>query len=162
MLPSKTSLTNGMRRIAAVKYGLPFGQKALNGEYTGGYPAYGYRKDPEDRHHLIPDEHAPIVQRMFQMALEGETCFHIAKALETSRFQHLAPFLMDAYGKYRANERVKHPYAWGKTTVRQILSNPIYLGHLVSQRYQTKSFKDKRLYRGRKMNGLPLKTPMSH
>lgn len=52
---------------------------------------------------------------------------------------------MDEYGKYRANERVKHPYAWGKTTVRQILSNPIYLGKLVSQRYQTKSFKDKRI-----------------
>ena len=27
LLPSKTSLTNGMRRIAAVKYGLPFGQR---------------------------------------------------------------------------------------------------------------------------------------
>ena len=52
---------------------------------------------------------------------------------------------MDAYGKYRANERVKHPYAWAKTTVHQILSNPIYLGKLVSQRYKTKSFKDKRI-----------------
>lgn len=43
------------------------------------------------------------------------------------------------------NERVKHPYAWAKTTVHQILSNPIYLGKLVSQRYKTKSFKDKRI-----------------
>lgn len=52
---------------------------------------------------------------------------------------------MNEFGKYVANERVKHPYAWVKGTVYRILSNPIYLGNLVSQRYQTKSFKDKRI-----------------
>lgn len=122
-----------------------FRTKALNGEYTGGYPAYGYQKDPADRHRLIPDKHAPIVQRMFRMALQGETCFHIAKTLETEQIPTPRAYLMDEYGKYRANERVKHPYTWGKTTVRQILSNPIYFGKLVSQRYQTKAFKDKRI-----------------
>lgn len=79
------------------------------------------------------------------MALQGDTCFHIAKTLETERIPTPRAYLMDEYGKYQANERVRHPYAWGKTTVRQILSNPIYLGKLVSQRYQTKSFKDKRI-----------------
>ena len=143
--PFKNIINEWYAKDCSRKVRSAFRTKALNGEYTGGYPAYGYRKDPEDRHHLIPDEHAPIVQRMFQMALEGETCFHIAKALETEQIPTPRAFLMDAYGKYRANERVKHPYAWGKTTVRQILSNPIYLGHLVSQRYQTKSFKDKRI-----------------
>lgn len=143
--PFKNIINEWYAKDCSRKVRSAFRTKALNGEYTGGYPAYGYRKDSEDRHHLIPDEHAPIVQRMFQMALEGETCFHIAKALETEQIPTPRAFLMDAYGKYRANERVKHPYAWGKTTVRQILSNPIYLGHLVSQRYQTKSFKDKRI-----------------
>lgn len=143
--PFKNIINEWYAKDCSRKVRSAFRTKALNGEYTGGYPAYGYRKDPEDRHHLIPDEHAPIVQRMFQIALEGETCFHIAKALETEQIPTPRAFLMDAYGKYRANERVKHPYAWGKTTVRQILSNPIYLGHLVSQRYQTKSFKDKRI-----------------
>ena len=32
-----------------------------------------------------------------------------------------------------------------KTTVYQILSNPVYLGKIVSQRYTTRSFKDKRI-----------------
>lgn len=48
-------------------------------------------------------------------------------------------------GKCIANKRVKHPYSWAKTTVYQILSNPVYLGKLVSQRYTTRSFKDKRI-----------------
>lgn len=119
--------------------------KALNGEYTGGFPAYGYRKDPNDRHHLIPDEHAPIVQRMFRMALEGTTCFHIARALEAEQIPTPRAYLMDEYGKYKTNDRIKHPYSWQKTTVYRILCNPVYLGKLVSQRYTTKSFKDKRI-----------------
>ena len=40
---------------------------------------------------------------------------------------------MNTEGKYIANKRVKHPYSWAKTTVYQILSNPVYLGKLVSQ-----------------------------
>ena len=52
---------------------------------------------------------------------------------------------MNAEGKYIVNKRVKHPYSWAKTTVYQILSNPVYLGKLVSQRYTTRSFKDKRI-----------------
>ena len=35
---------------------------------------------------------------------------------------------MNAEGKYIVNKRVKHPYSWAKTTVSQILSNPVYLG----------------------------------
>ena len=143
--PFKNIINEWYAKDCSRKVRSVFRTKALNGEYTGGYPAYGYRKDPEDRHRLIPDEHAPIVQRMFQMALEGTTCFHIAKTLESEEIPTPRAYLMDAFGKYHANERVKHPYAWAKTTVHQILSNPIYLGKLVSQRYKTKSFKDKRI-----------------
>ena len=45
--------------------------KALKGEFTGVRAPYGYMKSPEDKHKLIPDEHAPIVQRMFKMALSS-------------------------------------------------------------------------------------------
>ncbi len=143
--PFKNIINEWYAKDCSRKVRSAFRTKALNGEYTGGYPAYGYRKDPEDRHRLIPDEHAPIVQRMFLMALEGVSCFHIAKTLEREEVPTPRAYLMDKYGKYEANERVKHPYAWAKTTVYNILSNPIYLGKLVSQRYKTKSFKDKRI-----------------
>lgn len=143
--PFKNIINEWYAKDCSRKVRSAFRTKALNGEYTGGFPAYGYQKDPADRHRLIPDDHAPIVQRMFQMALEGTTCFHIAKTLEAEQVPTPRAFLMNEYGKYVANERVKHPYAWAKTTVHQILSNPIYLGKLVSQRYQTKSFKDKRI-----------------
>lgn len=143
--PFKNIINEWYAKDCSRKVRSAFRTKALSGEYTGGYPAYGYCKDPNDRHHLIPDKHAPIVQRMFRMALEGVSCYHIAKTLEAERIPTPRAYLMNEFGKYIANERVKHPYAWAKGTVHQILSNPIYLGKLVSQRYQTKSFKDKRI-----------------
>lgn len=143
--PFKNIINEWYAKDCSRKVKSAFKTKALKGEYTGGFPAYGYQKDPEDRHHLIPDDHAPIVQRMFRMALEGESCFHIAKTLEEEKVFTPRAYLMDEFGKYKANERVKHPYAWSKTSVHRILSNPIYLGKLVSLRYQTRSFKDKRI-----------------
>gem|GEM_PF-70488 len=117
--------------------------KARNGEYTGSYPPFGYCKDPMDRHHLIPSEYASVVKRMFQMALEGQTCYAIARKLEKEQVPTPRASLMQAYGKYETAERAKYPNKWDKTTVHGILRNPIYLGKLVWQKTQTKSFKDK-------------------
>ena len=119
--------------------------KAANGEYTGPYPPYGYQKDPRDRHHLIPDEHAPIVQRMFRLALEGQSVFHIAKALENDLILTPRAYIAQQYGKYESEDVAKHPYGWSSLTVQEILRNPIYLGKLVCLRRGSKSFKDKRL-----------------
>ena len=118
--------------------------KAMNGEYTGPFAPFGYRKDPADRHHLIPDERAPVVQRMFRMALEGTTCFMIAKELEQERILTPRAYVMVNDGKYVTGERQRHPYSWSKVTVEHILSNPIYLGKTVGQKITTRSFKDKR------------------
>ena len=143
--PFKNIINEWYAKDCSRKVRSAFHTKAINGEFTGGYPAYGYMKDPDDKHHLIPDEHAPIVQRMFSMALSGMTCFHIAKQLEQEMIPTPRAYLRDQYGKYVTNNTVKHPYAWAKTTVYQILSNPVYVGKLVGQRYTTKSFKDKRI-----------------
>ena len=43
------------------------------GKYTAPFAPYGYKKDPENKHHLLVDENtAPVVKRMFQMAMEKE------------------------------------------------------------------------------------------
>ena len=127
------------KKIRSARY-----TKALNGEYTGPFAPFGYQKDPADRHHLIPDERAPIVRRMFRMALEGTTCFMIAKELEQEHILTPRAYLMVNSGKYVTEERQRHPCSWSKVTVEHILSNPIYLGKLVGQRVTTRSFKDKR------------------
>ena len=119
--------------------------KALKGEYTAPYAPFGYQKDPADRHHLIPDERAPILQRMFRMALEGTNCFMIATALEKEKVLTPRAYVMMKHGRYATEKRQKHPYSWDSRSVRKILSNPIYLGHMVGHKASSVSFKDKRI-----------------
>lgn len=119
--------------------------KALKGEFTGVRAPYGYMKSPEDKHKLIPDEHAPIVQRMFQMALEGKSCAEIAYAFKHERIPTPGAYTRGMDGVLRKNERVKYPYDWIKRGVQVILQNPVYMGDMVSQKRSSKSFKDKRI-----------------
>ena len=98
-----------------------------------------------DRHHLIPSEYAPAVKEMFQLALEGQTCYNIARNLEKKQIPTPRALLMERCGSYATPERTKYPNKWEKNTIRDILRNPVYLGKLVWQKTQRKSFKDKRI-----------------
>lgn len=61
---------------------------AENGKFMGTYPAYGYRRDPLDKHHLVIDEEtAPVVRRIFEMRASGMGFHAIAVALNEEGIQ---------------------------------------------------------------------------
>ena len=60
--------------------------KAQKGEFTGCVAPFGYRKDPEDKNHLLVDEEtAPIVRQIFRWALEGHGPNFIRRRLEEQK-----------------------------------------------------------------------------
>ena len=144
--PFRNILNEWVARDCSKKVRSAYRTKAFNGEYTGPYAPYGYQKDPADKHHLIPDERAPVIRKMFQMALEGNTCFSIAKELEREQVLTPRAFIMVKTGKYVTEDRQKHPYSWSARSVEELLTNPVYLGRMVGQKCSTRSFKDKRMY----------------
>ena len=143
-VPFRNILNEWYARDCSRKIRSSYRTRAINGEYTGAFAPYGYQKDPADKHHLIPDEHAPVVQRMFRMALEGKSKYAIAKTLQQEGFPtpHGCALIRD--GLFFKEERKRNPCNWSVETVRVILSNPVYLGHMVSQKHTTRSYKDKR------------------
>ncbi|MBR4934561.1 MAG: recombinase family protein, partial [Anaerotignum sp.] len=59
-----------------------FRKKMEEGKFLGNYAPYGYRKDPEDRHHLIPDEETSwVIKRIYGLYLSGFSCKMIAERL---------------------------------------------------------------------------------
>ncbi|MCD8294475.1 MAG: recombinase family protein, partial [Clostridia bacterium] len=59
-----------------------FHARMLEGKRCSGAVPYGYRRDPEDKNHLLVDEDAAqVVRRVFQMAAEGHGTKEIADAL---------------------------------------------------------------------------------
>ncbi len=79
--PFKNIINEWYAKDISRKVKSAFKAKALRGEYTGAYPPYGYDRDPNDRHKLVPNQYAWVVKEIFQMSLAGKSCSIIAKEL---------------------------------------------------------------------------------
>ena len=56
--------------------------RSRQGKFCGGQPPLGLMRDPDDNGHLIIDpETAPVIRRIFELALDGWGCMRIAKQL---------------------------------------------------------------------------------
>ena len=56
--------------------------RSRQGKFCGGQPPLGLMRDPEDKGHLILDpETAPVIRKIYDMALNGWGCMRIAKQL---------------------------------------------------------------------------------
>jgi DNA invertase Pin-like site-specific DNA recombinase len=119
---------------------------AVQGQFTGTNAPYGYRKDPEDRHHLLVDEESAVnLRRMFQLAAAGETAQRIAQIFSKEQILTPQAYVSQCTGMYKTEAVLKHPTLWQKISVQAILKNQVYLGHMVAQKQAAKSFKQKKL-----------------
>ncbi len=102
-----------------------------HGEYCFMAP-YGYRKDPEDIHRLIPDSKtAPVVASIFEMASRGCSANTIARALTAKGIDPPLKYRVEEFEKPGSGNRKYASDVWRKETVRRILKNEVYLGRTV-------------------------------
>lgn len=106
------------------------------GKYLGGAAPYGYRLDPADKYHLLPDpETAPVVQRIFRLFLAGYNRTQIAG--ELTRQGIPSPVRQKAI---QASQR-NLTGLWSTNTLRRILSSRVYAGDMEQQLTRTVSYK---------------------
>jgi len=107
---------------------------------------YGYKKDPEDKHHwLIDDEAAAVVKRIFQLSIEGYGISQIAKILREDKIPTPAVhFVRQGRGGRGKRPNMEEPYEWSLNTVGKILQKPEYMGHTVNFRTYKGHYKDKK------------------
>lgn len=118
-----------------------FRRKMEAGQFLGNYAPYGYRKDPCCRHHLIPDaETAPVVEKIYDLYLSGLSCKMIGERL-TAQGIPTPSEMKRARGEDLGR---RSSAAWSKGTIRKILQNPVYLGHMVQGKEEKISFKEKK------------------
>ena len=120
-----------------------FRTKAQHGEFIGTYAPYGYHKSPDNKNVLVIDEiTAPTVKRIFEMiAYENCGCHRIAKVLSDQKI--LTPAAYQAQNSGRSLP--KYPYLWNQATVQKMITNQVYLGHIVNGKCKKLSFKSKRV-----------------
>ena len=115
------------------------------GKPTTNHAIYGYRKDPEDKHHwLIDEDAAAIVRRIFHLSMEGHGPHEIAAILRDDRVERPSVYMgKRGQGTQRNSYDDSRPYDWSGTSVSNILAKPEYMGHTVNFRSYKESYKDK-------------------
>lgn len=104
--------------------------RSRQGKFCGGQPPLGLMRDPEDRGHLILDpETAPVIRKIYDLALDGRGCMRIAKQLMEDKVP-----ITRVKGNTACDVNY---YAWGGARISHILRNPFYKGaHLVCRTHQ--------------------------
>jgi len=98
--------------------------------YTLWYPAYGYKKTPEDKHKIIiDDEAAKIVKRIFSMKQDGKGCTEIARILNNEG--------IPSPSKYKKIGKGSKDHFWRKDSIHNIIKNEVYTGATVCHKTQT-------------------------
>ncbi|MCD7803126.1 MAG: recombinase family protein [Clostridiales bacterium] len=119
--------------------------KGESGKPTTNTAIYGYKKDPEDKHHwLIDEEAAAVVRRIFQLTIDGYGPYDIAKILYDDKVETPAVyFARRGLGIWKSKEEFPNPYFWSGNVVGQIVSKREYCGDTVNFRSHKESYKDK-------------------
>ena len=114
--------------------------KQRKGQFIGGKPAYGYKMHPTEKNKIVIDgEVAPIVRRIFALALSGMSCRHIAALLNQEGVPTPATY---------ANLPIARPgpYSglWSSERISDMLQNETYIGNMVQGRSVKISYKSKK------------------
>ena len=143
IMPFKSVINEYYARDISKKIRSAYKAQAQKGNFTGPVPPYGYLKDPNDKYHLIPNpETAPVVKRMYAMAASGIGTSQIAKALKNDGILNPTSYYIQVLEVNRPIT-YKDDTEWSKTSISEIIRNKVYLGHMVSQKTSTISFKNK-------------------
>lgn len=118
-----------------------FDVKIKEGEYIGSFPPYGYRKDPTDKNHLLPDPvSSGVVRKIFEYAGDGYSPSQIADVLNKQKIPTPLSY------RYSVNPalncgRLCETAEWRAAGIGKILRNEVYLGHTLQGKTEKPSFK---------------------
>ena len=128
------------RKIRAVKKA-----QAQRGERVASRPRYGYRKADDDPKKIVPDpEAAEVVRKIFQLCASGRGPSQIARQMKQEQILTPISYYFQKHSIALTGLDTTRPYDWSETTIAKMLEDEIYLGHTISLRYTTPSYKNKK------------------
>lgn len=141
MTPFKMAMNDVYLRETSKKIKQVMNNKRQRGEYCA-CPPFGYKKDEFNKSLLVPDPAtSAIVQRIFEMASNGQSSHAIAKILTEEKVITPLKYRVlhrDSFGEKGAARATDE---WNHTTVKRILKNKVYLGHTILGKSKRASIK---------------------
>lgn len=114
-----------------------------NGLHIGAFALYGYKKDPEQKGHLIIDEDAAkIVREVFILFSQGYGKTAIARMLNDRGVPNPTEYKR-LHGLRYQQPKKKQSTLWKYFAISDMLVNEIYIGNMVQGKYGSVSYKTK-------------------
>ena len=111
------------------------------GYHIGAFAAYGYKKDPEHKGHLLPDEEAAeVVRRIFMLYASGMGKTGIARLLNAEGIPNPTAYKIEKGIRQQLPEGQRGKL-WQYYVIGDILKNEVYIGNMVQGRYGSISYK---------------------
>lgn len=118
-----------------------FKKMMMQGKWTGGEPPLGYQIDPINKYHFIIEPVGKeIVEKIFSLAVKNKTIKEIRDILVEENIP--LPTLIKGY-KRKLNKDLKD--WWSTDTIRDILQNKMYLGHMIQGKTTRLNYKSKKI-----------------
>jgi len=123
--------------------------KAAAGQYVATYAPYGYMK-ADDNHNMlvINEETAPVVRRIYDLYVQGLGVGQIRNILTQDKVLTPTAYANSINPNWYTcifdggNEEKR--YNWHRSSVSQLLGNPVYAGHLVTGTQSRPSYKSQK------------------
>ena len=145
-VPFKNLMNDAYCRDISIKIRSHLEVKRRNGEYTGAFTPYGYKKDENDRNRLVPDPYAAgVVKEIFRMKMQGMSQTVIADRLNRQGVLSPMEYKHSIGIRIQDNFRTHRQAEWSSMSVRRVLENEIYAGTLIQGRHSTPNHKIKKL-----------------
>lgn len=139
-----------------------FEVKRKNGECIAPFALYGYRKADNNKNQLVVDDYAAeIVRKIFNWKMEGMAVSAIADKLNELGILSPKEYKKSTGANYRGGFSGAVKSMWSSATVKRILTNEMYLGHMVQGKTEKINYKLKKSVENLKKIGLRWKIPMS-
>ena len=117
--------------------------RALEGKFMGTTAPFGYRKDPQDKNHLIVDEAtAPTVRLIYSLALEGYGTNRIGKVLYERKIPKPSYYKQEFFSQHDSGSD-DYWYDWKQEVITRIIRNPVYKGGMYVHSTSKQTFKCK-------------------
>jgi len=114
-----------------------------NGLHIGAFALYGYKKDHDQKGHLIIDEEAAaIVREVFTLFSQGYGKTAIARMLNDRGIPNPTEYKR-LHGLRYQQPKMKNSTLWKYFAISDMLINEIYIGNMVQGKYGSVSYKTK-------------------
>nr|WP_325225088.1 recombinase family protein [uncultured Oscillibacter sp.] len=114
-----------------------------NGFHIGAFALYGYKKDPDQKGHLLIDEEAAaVVREVFTLFSQGYGKTAIARMLNDRGIPNPTEYKR-LHGLRYQQPRRKNSTLWKYFAISDMLTNEIYIGNMVQGKYGSVSYKTK-------------------